>query len=159
MKSYIESKNGWTEGKYGVDDISVEKSPGEYRRYFYDRENGVLNKMQLEGAGPMVRVNGVTVNHQPNFFASNNTIYLSSRSSLAAFTETLNHELIHAYHHSLGLPSMLGRNFHTATENSAYTYTLLHTTSSAGYSSALRQLNKYPRPYMLSWPKFLISIP
>ena len=159
MKSYIESKNGWTEGKYGVDDISVEKSPGEYRRYFYDRENGVLNKMQLEGAGPMVRVNGVTVNHQPNFFASNNTIYLSSRSSLAAFTETLNHELIHAYHHSLGLPSMLGRNFHTATENSAYTYTLLHTTSSAGYSSALRQLNKYPRPYMLSWPKCLISIP
>lgn len=159
MKSYIESKNGWTEGKYGVDDISVEKSPGEYRRYFYYREDGVLNKMQLEGSGPIVRVNGVTVNHQPNFFASNNTIYLSSRSSLAAFTETLNHELIHVYHHSLGLPSMLGRNFHAATENSAYTYTLLHTTSSAGYSSALRQLNKYPRPYTLSWPKFLIPIP
>ena len=60
---------------------------------------------------------------------------MSRISDFHEFTVTLNHELIHAYHYSLGMHLQLGSEFTNYTEYIAYQYSIQNNTLSPSYLS------------------------
>ena len=159
MQQYVNSKNGWKPGEYGINNISVEKTPPDLNNAMYGRyENGVLYRSSLEGPSPCVEIGGVAAKSQDGLFKLNTTIYMSPHHNLAEFTATLNHEFIHAFHRSLGFAKSFGSQYLNATEHSAYSYTYQFGPSLRTRANGLYGMFKHPTTLNWGWPGYLIPI-
>ena len=159
MKEYIESQIGWSEGDYGIMNISVEADPQMMTlgSEYYRGDGGILCRAP-RGGGGVTELGGLTKTVNAGIFRSPRvSIYMSPHQSLSGFALTLNHELIHAYHRTLGFVSFLGSGFRAATEQTAYAYQLSHALNMNQLMNAVQGLNTYRSPYMLPLPNYLIK--
>lgn len=143
---------------YRIDGISVESVPSDYRDAIYFRDSeGIIQRLKPFGS-VATRISGATERIQTGLFTMKVRIHMSTHVSLAEFKATLNHELIHAYHRTSDLPFLLGRAYHNATEQSAFTYSVRYAPSALRLQNAQDGLLRYKSPYKLGWPKYLIKL-
>ena len=157
LHKYLNEK-GFEMADYKIANISVEDYPRDIiNDNYYYRENGILIRTHKNGGIP-TSLGGTRINVSQGIFKPNlHSIYLSSHPTLSSLTTVLNHELIHVYHHNLGIRKFMGKSFLNATEKAAYTYQLMNAIDKFQIQNAIDGLKKYYSPYNLTIPNWLIK--
>ncbi|GHT34762.1 hypothetical protein FACS189434_11480 [Bacteroidia bacterium] len=136
--------------EYHIDKISAfdEYDIEENGYSYYRDDNGYINRVPVNG-GRVVFIGGVTIRNYQGYNISS-TIVLSQIRNREQFANTINHELTHAYHTSLGLRQKFNNynEYRKFTESSAY------------YVEGLCIPKEYQNGiYPLVIPPHLISVP
>ena len=161
---FIDDKefNEWVDNNIKREDFGLEitsafndlnEKTGNYR--YWRHTDGKIYEINLKTLKYTV-IGGMTV-VKHNGWGKTSDIFMSRFNSCKTFTAVFNHELIHAYHYSIGLHHVLGKRFNSYTEHVAYDYYLQN-----GYNSSLVK-NMYnlttTSVFNMIYPPYLIPLP
>lgn len=162
LHQFVYDKIGWEPGKYGIDNIDVEGVPIQKKNlkteYFRSEHDGVLFA-ERKVTGQIDPIGGLTLRSQISTFKNYSYIYMSPFSSKEAFSATLNHEMIHAYHRLVGLNKKLGASYNNYTERIAHNYSYQY--GNRVNAAAMLKRFHYSGPFggKEFWPPWLIPLP
>ena len=161
---FIDDKefNEWVDNNIKREDFGLEitsafndlnEKIGNYR--YWRHTDGKIYEINLKTLKYTV-IGGMTV-VKHNGWSKASDIFMSRFNSCKTFTAVFNHELIHAYHYSIGLHHALGKRFNSYTEHVAYDYYLRN-----GYNSnAVKNMynSTTTSVFNMIYPPYLIPLP
>lgn len=148
----------WTPTKYGISKMEVGMDLGNVyeKTPYFTGTDGIIYKLYDDGLA--LPLGGITTQRSEGIFKSYSEIFLSVHQAKNGLKLSLNHELIHAYHYSLGL-NMSNTSY---SEYSAYSYSAsFPSTNQALFQSRLTGRYKWYTSAKLlgyGWPSYLLPM-
>ncbi len=150
----------WSPSKYGISKMEVGVDLGSIsdETNFFTGPDGIIRKLNPKN-GTTSTIGGITTQRSNGIFRFNTEIHLSVHQAKDGLRFTLNHELIHAYHYSLGL-SMANDGAYS--EYSAYSYSASYASNNQSFylGKLTGQYKWYGAAKLLGygWPSFLLPM-